>query len=83
MFKYIKKHWYLCILAPLFMIGEISMDLLQPDMMAQIVDDGILGSNFQLILFLGTKMILLVTFGGMCRDFLRYFCNNGITIYWE
>ncbi len=66
MFKYLKKYWLLCILAPLFMIGEIAMDLIQPDMMATIVDDGVLGGNMSLIIVTGIKMILLVAFGAFC-----------------
>lgn len=30
-------------LAPFFMLGEVSMDLLQPRLMAAIVDEGVLG----------------------------------------
>ena len=33
----LKKYWFFCLLAPLFMVGEVTMDLLQPDMMADIV----------------------------------------------
>ncbi len=66
MLRYLKKYWYCCILAPLFMLGEIAMDLLQPDMMATIVDEGVLGGNLQVILTVGVRMILLVMFGGTC-----------------
>lgn len=66
MLKYLKKYWLLCILAPLFMIGEIAMDLIQPDMMATIVDKGVLGGNMPLIIETGIKMILLVAFGAFC-----------------
>ena len=37
-FRYLKKYWFFAILAPLFMIGEVAMDLLQPQLMAIIVD---------------------------------------------
>lgn len=66
MLKYIKKYWYLCLLAPLFMVGEVSMDLLQPDMMASIVDNGVLGGDIALIISVGLKMILTVILGGTC-----------------
>ena len=36
MLKYLKKYWFFCLLAPLFMVGEVAMDLIQPDMMADI-----------------------------------------------
>ncbi|MCD7727462.1 MAG: ABC transporter ATP-binding protein/permease [Ruminococcus sp.] len=75
MLKYLKKYWYCCILAPLFMFGEIAMDLLQPDMMATIVDDGVLGGNMQLIFYEGIKMVLLVLFGGACGVLCGVFAN--------
>lgn len=66
MLKYLKKYWFCCLMAPLFMIGEIAIDLIQPDLMANIVDDGVLGGNMDLIVDIGVKMILLVAFGGFC-----------------
>lgn len=66
MLKYLKKYWFCCLIAPIFMIGEIAMDLIQPDLMATIVDDGVLGGNMKLIIDVGIKMILLVAFGGFC-----------------
>jgi len=75
MLKYLKKYWFWCILAPLFMVGEIIMDLLQPDMMATIVDDGVLGNDMDLILSVGIKMILLVMFGGFCGIMSGIFAN--------
>ncbi len=66
MLKYLKKYWFCCLIAPIFMIGEIAMDLIQPDLMATIVDDGVLGGNMELIVRIGVKMILLVAFGGFC-----------------
>lgn len=66
MFRYLKKYWFFCLLAPLFMIGEIAMDLIQPDLMATIVDDGVLGGNMKLIIEIGIRMIVLVAFGAFC-----------------
>ena len=76
MLKYLKKYWIFCILAPLFMVGEVAMDLIQPDMMAQIVDEGVLKSDFDLILRVGVRMILTVMAGGffgiMCGVFANF-----------
>lgn len=43
MWKYIKRYLHYAIIAALFMMGEVLMDLLQPDIMSRIVDDGVLG----------------------------------------
>ncbi len=75
MLKYIKKYWVCCLIAPLFMVGEVAMDLLQPDLMADIVDNGVLQSNWELILSVGLKMILLVLFGGCCGMLCGVFAN--------
>jgi len=75
MLKYLKKYWYWCLLAPIFMLGEISMDLLQPDMMREIVDDGVLVGNMNVVLYVGIRMILYVIFGGFCGIMSGVFAN--------
>ena len=75
MLKYLKKYWFFCLLAPLFMIGEVSMDLIQPDMMADIVDNGVLKSDINLIITVGIRMILYVMLGGFCGVMCGVFAN--------
>ena len=81
MLKYLKKYWIFALLAPLFMAGEVFMDLLQPRLMATIVDDGVLGLNnngvgdLQLVLSTGVKMILTVAFGACCGIMSGVFAN--------
>ena len=75
MLKYLKKYWHFCLLAPLFMMGEIAMDLIQPDMMATIVDEGVLKQNLDIVLHIGIRMILLVLFGGLCGVLSGVFAN--------
>ncbi len=75
MLKYLKKYWYFCLLAPLFMVGEVAMDLLQPDMMADIVDQGVLKSDFSLIVSVGIRMILTVLVGGLFGILCGVFAN--------
>lgn len=81
MWKYIKKYLFYAILAGLFMVGEVSMDLVQPGIMSQIVDDGVLGlnnsgvGNLGLIWKLGIQMIGLVLFGGLCGSLNNVFVH--------
>ncbi len=75
MIKYIKKYWIYCLIAPLFMVGEVAMDLIQPDIMADIVDKGVLQNDMGLIISLGIRMILLVMFGGFCGIMCGVFAN--------
>lgn len=61
--KYLKKYWYFAVLSPLFMILEVSMDLVQPSLMSRIVDDGIVGQDFGIILNLGIQMLIFTLLG--------------------
>ena len=40
-FKYLKPYWYLALLAPIAMVGEVLMDLFQPKLMSEIVNVGL------------------------------------------
>lgn len=81
MLKYLKKYWLFTMLAPLFMIGEVSMDLIQPKLMSYIIDDGVLGinsggvGNLDIILGTGIRMVLLVAAGGVCGVMSGVFAN--------
>ena len=81
MWKYIKRYLPYAILAGLFMIGEVSMDLVQPGIMSRIVDEGVLGLNHSgvgdlgLIWKLGIRMIGLVLFGGLCGSLNNVFVH--------
>ena len=75
MLKYLKKYRVFCVLAPLFMVGEVAMDLWQPDLMAKIVDQGVLQSDFGLIVKVGVQMILCVLAGGASGVLCGVFAN--------
>lgn len=81
MWKYIKRYLFCAILAALFMIGEVAMDLVQPGIMSRIVDEGVLGlkaggtSGLELIWTLGLQMIALVLFGGLCGSLNNVFAH--------
>ncbi|MBR0085878.1 MAG: ABC transporter ATP-binding protein, partial [Lachnospiraceae bacterium] len=81
MLKYLKKYWYFAVLAAIFMMGEVLIDLYQPRMMERIVDEGILGlsnngvSDIDLIISTGIRMILIVAAGGAC-GILSGVCTN-------
>ena len=72
MLKYMRKYWIFGVLSAAFMIAEVYVDMMQPKLMADIVDNGILGiggdgtPNIPLITSVGIKMILVVLLGGLC-----------------
>lgn len=72
---YLKKYWYFALLSPLFMILEVSMDLVQPSLMSRIVDEGIVTGNINLIIELGVRM-LIFTLIGCCGGILSGVFGN-------
>ncbi len=74
-FKYLKKYWFFALLAPLFMVGEVLMDLLQPMLMADIVDIGLENKDLAFIISTGIKMLLLVLAGGILGILSGVFTN--------
>lgn len=81
MFKYLKKYWLYVVLAPLFMIGEVLMDLVQPGMMSTIVDEGVLGlsnhnvGDLSIVISVGIRMIGVVFLGGVFGVLSGVFTN--------
>ena len=69
--RYLKPYWLFALLCPLAMILEVSMDLLQPTLMSDIVDNGILGNaaadeNLRYVLILKMLVFSLIgCFGGI------------------
>lgn len=75
--KYLKPYWYFAILAPLFMIGEVAMDLMQPKLMTQIVDEGIInGRGVEYIIKTGALMLCLAILGGIFGIGTAIFASN-------
>ena len=81
MWHYVKQYLPYAVLAALFMVGEVLMDLVQPGLMSRIVDEGVLGIDNNgvgdpyLILTLGLTMVVLVLFGGLCGSLNNVFVH--------
>lgn len=81
MWKYVKRYLHFAVIAAIFMIGEVMMDLVQPGIMSRIVDEGVLGlknggvGDLHLIWMLGLQMIGLVLFGGFCGSLNNVFVH--------
>ncbi len=55
--QFLKPYWHWALLAPLLMVLEVSMDLLQPRFIEQIIDEGIAKGDLQAVLTTGLWMI--------------------------
>ena len=74
-FRYLKRYWFFALLAPLFMVGEVLMDLLQPKLMAQIVDVGLANEDLAFIISTGIKMLSFIFIGGIFGILSGVFTN--------
>lgn len=61
--RYLRPYWRSASLAPLLMALEVAMDLLQPLLMARIVDQGVLRGDFDQVLQTGQWMIACAVLG--------------------
>lgn len=81
MWKYVKPYLFVAVLAGLCIAGEVVMDLLQPELMSRIVDDGVLGINnggvgdLHIVLTVGLTMVGLVILGGVFGSLNNVFVN--------
>ena len=75
MWKYVRQYLFFAVLGGLFMVGEVTMDLLQPEIMSRIVDEGVLAGNMALIWRLGLQMIVLVLIGGLSGSLNNMFVH--------
>ena len=55
--KFLKPYWHWAMLAPLLMVLEVAMDLMQPRLIQRIVDVGIAQRDMQVVISTGLLMI--------------------------
>lgn len=60
---FLKPYWHWATLAPLLMVLEVAMDLLQPRFIAHIIDEGIAKSNMQVVFSTGLWMVGVAVMG--------------------
>ena len=81
LFRFLKKYWIMALLAAGFMVAEVYVDIYQPRLMAEIVNEGILGlsnggnPNLSLIVSTGIRMLLVVLAGGLFGILSAVFTN--------
>ena len=62
-FKYLKTYWFFAILAPIFMIIEVMMDLRLVEQMSILVNEGVMLQNMEVIKSVGLQMVITLFFG--------------------
>lgn len=79
--KYAPKYWKLFGAAIVFLVVESVCDLLQPTVMAQIIDIGVANRDLQVVLNLGALMLLITAIGAVCavgRNILSSHVAHGV-----
>lgn len=61
--KFLKPYWVAALLGPALMLLEVAMDLLQPKLMADIVDQGVMMGDFEHVKRIGAWMLLTSLIG--------------------
>jgi len=65
---FLAPYWYWATLAPLLMVLEVAMDLMQPRLIQHIIDDGITPGNMDVVVSTGLWMVVvavIAVFGGV------------------
>jgi ATP-binding cassette subfamily B multidrug efflux pump len=65
LYKYIRKYWKLFLFALAFLMLEVLSDLMQPTIMAKIIDVGVAGKQLDYVLHMGGLMLLITAIGAL------------------
>ena len=63
--QFLKPYWFWALLAPLLMMVEVWMDLMQPRLIQTIIDEGIASGSMQVVLNTGLRMIGVAFIGAL------------------
>lgn len=76
--QFLKQHLTLTLLAPLCVIIEVAAELLQPKIMSEIVNYGVINGESDIIVPLGIKMLIL-TIVGVCAGIFSIFAAGKVS----
>lgn len=71
--RFLRPYWLWAVLAPLAMVGEVALDLMQPRLIQNIVDHGIARGDLPQIIHLGIWMVGLGSLGIIAGMTCTYF----------
>lgn len=63
LFRFIRPYWWAALLAPLMMLMEVAADLIQPRLMASIIDIGVANRDLAYVYSTGARMIAIAVLG--------------------
>ena len=77
LFRYLKPYWLWATIAPLFMVGEVALDLLQPRLVRHIIDFGIGRNDMNVVYTTVIWMVVTLIVAGLCGLGCGYFAVRG------
>lgn len=73
LFKFLRPHWRFTVMAPVLMLCEVVLDLMQPRMIQRIIDYGVARSDTQMVLGTAFLMLCFMAVSGLCGLGCGYF----------
>ena len=73
LFKFLRPHWRFTVMAPVLMLCEVVLDLMQPRMIQRIIDYGVARSDTQMVLGTAFLMLCFMALSGLCGLGCGYF----------
>ena len=73
LFKFLRPHWRFTVMAPVLMLGEVLLDLMQPRMIQRIIDYGVARSDTRMVLGTALLMLSFMALAGLCGLGSSYF----------
>ena len=78
--RFLRPYWYWAVLAPVTMLLEVAMDLMQPRMIQRIVDEGIVQGDVSVVISSGLWMLglsLIGAVGGIASTTFSVLASQG------
>lgn len=76
--QFLRKHLTLTLMAPLCVVIEVVAELVQPKIMSEIVNRGVIGGESDIITALGLKM-LIITLVGVCAGVFSIYAAGQVS----
>ena len=73
LFRFLKPHWQFALIAPLLMLGEVVLDLMQPRMVQYIIDYGVARSDTGVVVHTALWMLCFMVAAAVCGFGCGYF----------
>ncbi len=75
-YSYVKPYWLPALIAFILMLIELTVEIVQPLIIAKVIDDGIVVNDFNTIVFWGIVLVVLAIIALICGVTNSYFSSH-------